>query len=223
MVTEEKILVKKIRHSFKTGQSRADITRRLQERGCKLEYIDKLISKSKRPKYLFIGFSILLIIILFIGFAAYSFLIPKNKILLINPLEELKSESLSKGNESVINFDEINITSEFPTYVLSQIGVEELHKNPLTFEDPIINLEVDGECFYSVINKGIKSFEGVSEESDVIISISKEDIVLAILSDEPEELIRSSFIEGRANIEFIADNAELFAKGYLSMYNHLQE
>ena len=154
---DEKELKKRIKNSFEKNLSRAEITRRLQDKGLKLEYINNLMRKSEpRGKVFYIVFFAILILILVSGFLTYMLFFEKaEKGDFANPLEGKKiSFNLLQKNsaqEQEIYFEDIEITPDFISYLLNEVGAWQLHKNPVTFEKPIINFDISNQKFYSLL------------------------------------------------------------------------
>ncbi len=221
---EDKELIKKIKYSFKAGKSRAEITRTLQTQNYRLEYIDKLISKSKRGKKILITTLTIFFITILILLTTYLMITNQKKANIKNPLNELTNseENLSLEKITEKSIENIKITPEFLSYLLNELGAWELHKNPFNFEKPIINFEIGNEQFYSIIDKKIKTLRGNNQKADIKFIFTKEDTIKAIISKNPGEYIRKSFIEKKARIETIADDKTLFIKGYLNLYNKLK-
>ncbi len=227
---DEKELVIKIRNSLKAKQSRAEITGKLQQQGYKLEYIDKLIKKAKRPKKIIFTLISIFLAIIILGFVgALYFIIPSGEFQEIeNPLQEFKVNfGQTKNSENTltnlteISLEDIEITPDFFTYLLNELGANSLKKNPLTKEIPIINFEVDETKFYSTIKKEIETFEGKGENPDLTFKIEKESLVKIIISENPIETFKKEITEGKIVIEQNQDEQTLFLKGYVSLYNSL--
>lgn len=234
-------MVRKIKNSRKAGLSRAEITRRLQDKGYKLEYIDIMMKKAEMGKKIII-FGVLFLLIGGLIAGYLMFFQKGEKLDLKNPLEDFnvlfsKSNSTQDvesessqivGNQTEntkqdINIEDIEITSEFLTYILNELGGYNLRKHPLTGEKAVVGFDISGEKFYSVMDGGIETYEGDSDGKDLIIYSTKEAVVMALLDDEPVETFKSSIGSGDTSFEIIAGETELFAKGYMPLYNSLKE
>tara|TARA_Y100000310_G_scaffold310387_1_gene355549 strand:+ start:450 stop:1172 length:723 start_codon:yes stop_codon:yes gene_type:complete len=240
-MADEKELVKRIKNSIKAKQSRAEIIGKLQKRGYKLEYIDALMKKATTGKKFLLISSIILIIIIAVSITTYSLFFKLEKAELINPLEGLNinlgenfipstqldnnsNQTTDQPTNQIINeihIDEIEITPEFLSYLLNEIGAWQLHKN-IAFEDPIINFDVSGQKFYSTIKNKIITLEGVSPDADMEFKTTKEILITAMLANNPAEVFKQSIQSGDTQINLIAGQAELFSKGYLKLYNSLK-
>jgi len=224
-MTEEKELIKRIKNSRKKGLSHSQIRNCLQNRGYKLEYIDLLIRKSAKTRRFLIISLVIFIIVLSLAIAVYSLFFSHSKFDLQNPLEGITilfdSEKQNQSNQT-IHIDDIEITPEFLSYLLNEVGAWKLHKNPTTFENPVINFRIDEQNFYSEITNKIQTSEGSSEQADIEFVIPKKDLVQAIISETPAQVFKQSIQDGNTQINTLAGEAELFAKGYLSLYDELK-
>ncbi len=216
---DEKELVKRIKNSFKVKKSKSEILSGFQKRGYKLAYADKLITKAKRPKRIAIALLITLVLFFSLTSLAYTVFFDQQKSQIPNPLLGFM---ITEGTSSQqITYDQIKITPDFISFLLNEIGAWQLHKNPLTLENPIINFQVGTETFYSEIGTEIKTYEGSSEITDLQFNTNRQDLIDAILSDNPKEIFEKSIALGRTQIDVKVSEAELFAKGYLGLYEIL--
>ena len=220
---DEKELVKRIKNSFGAKKSQAEILDGLQKRGYKLAYADKLITKAKRPKRIAIVFLITLVLFFSITISAYTIFFNQQKIQIPNPLSGLiiADNTTTPSSETQITYDQIEITPDFISFLLNEIGAWQLHKNPLTLENPVINFRIGTETFYSEIGTEIKTHEGLSDTVDLQFNTNKQDLIDAMLSDNPEEVFKKSIASGETQIDIKVSEAELFAKGYLKLYESL--
>lgn len=131
------------------------------------------------------------------------------KTILKNPVAGLSDE------EAVKLFDE-----KFVSYLLYAIDADSLHAPPLSSETPKIKFEIENEIFEAEIIEGriIVKKAGSSGE-DILIKTSKTEAV-KMLRDV--NYVAKSFQEGKSSIELKANQAELFTKGYLKIYNELE-
>ncbi len=224
---DDKELIKRVKNSFKAKKSIPEILSGFQKRGYKLAYADKIISKAKRPKKMAV-FSLFFIVILFlILLIGYSMSFGNYKLDLANPLSGLSfvtGNAVANGGEATtqVSIEEIEVTPEFISYILNEVGAWKLHKNPLTFEKPVINFRIGGEEFYSEIGREIKSKRGLNENADLQFNSNKEDLILALTSDNPEAVFKDSLTNGKTQVELFASQSELFSKGYLTLYESLK-
>ncbi len=163
----------------------------------------------------------------------------KNKeggqIILENPLKNivLKYSNVSQENpdsiqitpeqkNSIIEEAILDFNQEYINYILLALGVNYLHKSVL-MENPFIELVLDEEVWNSEIIEGIpNSKQGEIENEDLRITMSKRIAVEALLSSNMEEYFKNSVLNGDIQLEMVANEAELFSKGYLDMYNALK-
>ena len=224
---DDKELVKRVKNSFKAKKSMAEVLQGFQKRGYKLAYADKLISKAKRPKKVVV-FSLLSIIIVFlIAITSYSLFFDHHKMDLTNPLSGfsfITGNAVANPGDSTtqVSIDQIEVTPEFISYLLNEVGAWKLNKNPLTFEKPIINFKIDGEEFYSEIGREIESKRGLSENADIQFNSNKRDLIEALISEDPEAVFKNSLENGKTQVEIFASQPELFSKGYLALYESLK-
>lgn len=220
---DEKELIKRIRNSFQAKKSRAEILTGFQKRGFKLEYAEKLISKAKRPKKITTLFLLTILIGFFVLFGTYSGF-NKQKVELSNPLSMITGNVIATSSDisqRELTIDQIEITPEFISYLLNELAAWELHKNPLSFEKPILNFRIDDKTFYSEIGNEIKTYRGLSQQADLQFDTTKEELIKAITSNNSENVFKKSILNGRTQLEIFASEAELFSKGYLKFYDFL--
>ena len=224
---DEKELLKRTKNSIKAKKSHAEILQGFQKKGYKLEYAEKLISKANKKKKILTIFLLSLIVVSSVSLAGYSFLFNKKKLELKNPLDKFTitgNAIIQKGaTENKTNAEQIEITPEFISYLLNEFGAWELHANPLTLEKPSINFKIGEKTFNSEIGKAIKTEIGLKEGADLQFNSEKENFIEIISSENPAEILRNSISQGTTTIEISAGEAELFAKGYLKIYNSIKQ
>jgi len=213
MAEGEKEIVEKVRNSFKSGMTRSEVAKKLQAKGYKLDYIDAVISKANRRKKYFLIFLVVFLMIACVGVAVYSLFFSFHKSEMINPLS---------GFSQTGNAGSIEITPEFLSYLLNEIGAWKLKRNPINMESPMIGFEISGEKYYSVIGNKIETFEGENGKVDIRFVADKTEISGALLSGNPAESVRSSVISGKISVQPVSDEKVLFLKGYLSLYDSLK-
>ncbi len=214
---DEREVIKDIRWDFSRNKSRAEITRKLQKKGLKLEYIDSLIYKSKRPRKIFKKIIIILIVLISIWMSIYAvFFNHSTEESLYQPNWQLK-----EGEEAIENYT-LEINSELISLIASNIGATKLRTNPINLRKPIINFQISGKNFYTVVNKNIETFEGTSQLADLKFYFEGETLEKAFLSENFKEEIKKAISEGSLRVERISSDQELFLKGYLSLYNELK-
>jgi len=190
---------------------------------------DKRAVMKRTIKILIITFVVLLVLI--IAFAA-GYILKKPtyvEIIIENPLNKIISENTNAVGQidlsaviaqGVIEFDE-----NYINYLLVALGSGYFHKffvggNPVL--ELVLIASYSNEIWNSEIIKGFpKSSIGVVDNEDLRITISKEKAVEAILSPDITQFMKDSVISKDIQMEMIAGNTELFAKGYLDMYNAL--
>ena len=244
---DEKELIRKIKNSRKIGTTPPQITRKLQERGLKLEYIDVLLRKAHPNRAVWIITSLLLVISILAFIIVYLLFFQSGvKQVMPNPLAgfevsfndqqgtqtpQIILESTEPGQEpeelTPIHINDIDLNPQCFSFILNEIGAYDLHSNPFTFEKPVIEFKVDLEYYYSIVDGGdIETFEGQTPEdlidnSDLRFITTKLEIVSAILAEDTGEYITQSITDGDTQIEQVASEQGLFTKGYLNIYNSL--
>jgi len=220
---DEKEAVRKIKDSLGSGMSKSEVIRRLQKRGYKLEYIDLLMKKAGKTRKVLVFSIIVLIVIGSLAIACYSLFFSQKKTDIANPLGNINVVFDSNNlNVDEVHIDDLEITPEFLSYLLNEVGAWKLHKNPLGFEKPIINFNISGQEFYSVIDNGIKTFESTSSEADMAFITTKQVLIKAMLDENPAEIFTDSIQAGDTEISLSASQTELFVKGYLGLYDSLK-
>lgn len=186
---------------------------------------DKYRVHKKVIKIGLIVFGVLLVLL--VTFAA-GFLLNKGKkieIVLKNPIAGIVlkyTDELGYVNkEAVVQEAIVEFNEDYINYLLAALGVGYLHKAAL-FGNPILEFDLGGEVWNSEIINGMpNSKKGSIDDEDLKISISKEEAVEALLSENIEEFMKQAVINGNTKIEMVAGKAELFSKGYLDMYTSL--
>lgn len=239
---EEKELVRRVRNSFKAKKSQAEILSGFQKRGYKLAYADELIKKAKRPKRIVSILLVSFILFLSLTFSVHAVFSNSEKQEMSNPMKgfvinnPIIEKSLVEGDSNVVivnnskvteskikitAYEDIKITPEFISFLLNEIGAWKLHKNPLTLENPVINFKIGDKKFHSEIDGKIETFEDFSTDPDILFNLNKRDLIDSIMSKNPSEIFVKSIQEGRTVVDIIASEPELFAKGYLELYDTL--
>jgi len=186
---------------------------------------DKHGSTKRVAKVLLVVFSIILVLL--IVFAA-GYLLKKPtyvEVFLVNPIGELVvANTNAEGvvnvpaviEQAVIEFD-----SDYINYILAALGTGYLHKSILG-GNPFLELVLEDETWHAEIIKGMpNSALGSIDDEDLRITLSKEEAVKAILSEDVGQFMKDSYSSGNLGIDMVANKAELFAKGYLDMYKEL--
>ncbi len=221
---DEKELINRVKNSFRAKKSRAEVLTNFQKRGYKLEYADKLISKAKHSKKITTLFFLTILVVFCIAFGSYS-LFDKHQKGLSNPLSIITGNTIATHQntpQQELTIDQIEITPEFISYLLNKMDAGKLHKNPFNFEKPIINFKIGDKNFYSEIGRETKTYKGLSQKADLQFNANKEDLVRAIISNNPLDVLKQSLTSGKTQAEIFASEAELFSKGYLQFYNLLK-
>jgi hypothetical protein len=221
----DKDLVKRTRNSLRAGMSRAQIMKRFQDRGYKLEYAEAILNKAKKPKTIFLVTAIsliLLILLSFIGYGIVGRVVFSDELLKMPPIIEKEIQPEEIASQDSLKELEIEVTPELISYVLQSLGTLNLHRNPLTLEKPIIGFSVGDLNFYSRVGGSIETFSGASEDSDIQFSMDNLVFKGVATSENPERKVRNLISENKITLEIVASETELFSKGYLKLYNSLK-
>jgi hypothetical protein len=204
-----------VKDAFSEGLDRSEIIRRLQGQGYKLEYIDSLISRASMGRRILINtlFFILGALIIGVIFISYIYFSPNKMENLENPVNKL---------ENNLTFEALEVNPQIISYLMNSIGVWKLKSDPTTFNKPIINIDIDGQKFSSVVNNGkIQTSEGENSGADVKIFTKKKIILDSISTNNSIVIFKQSFISGESQVEMVASEKDLFLKGYLGLYDSL--
>lgn len=187
----------------------------------------RIRNKWAKTKKVFIVLGIVVLVLIVLGgmFMFGFFSGGKTEIILVNPLKNVViTNTNSEGKvdiaavlaQGVLEFD-----GEYINYLLVALGVGNLHKS-LLYGNPFIEFNLGNETWSSeLINGMLNTKEQSIENEDLIITISKEEAVRALLSPNVEQFMKDSVDNGGTQIEMIAGKTELFTKGYLDMYTQL--
>ena len=163
---------------------------------------------------------------LMIYYAYLGFFSKREKIVLENPLKDIVLKYSVGGEVSAEDVDAIveeavlEFNEDYINYLLVALGINNLHKS-FTFETPKIEIDV-GEVWSSEIIDGVPNTnKNEIENEDIKISLTKQEAVMTLLSQNIEQFMKDSVSGGRTNIEMVAGKVELFSKGYLSLYKDL--
>jgi len=187
---------------------------------------DKHAAMKRVFKVLIIIFAIVLILL--IVFAA-GFLFKKPvyvEVTFVNPLADIilaNTDNVTGVVDEVAVIEQavIEFNEDYINYILAALGTGYLHKS-VVGGVPVIELDMEGDVWSAEIIDGVPNSKNQAvDNEDLQISISKEEAVKAILSDDIEQFMKDSVNRGDTQIEMVAGKPELFAKGYLDMYKAL--
>jgi hypothetical protein len=212
---DEKEAVRDIRWKLSNGKSRAEITRSLQGKGLKLEFIDSLIGRAKRPKKIAKGVFFSLIILVFMWVGVYGMFFYHNT-------EKIDYSPSWKNKNAESDEVYLEITPGLISLVASEIGATKLRRSPVTLKKPIMNFKISERKFYTSVGKKIETLEGNSNDADILFSTEEVVIEKIFSSGDIKESVREAVISGEIEIVQIASEQELFLKGYLGLYNELK-
>jgi len=107
-------------------------------------------------------------------------------------------------------------------YLLNEIGAYQLHTQPMSSENPLIECDVEGKNFFAEVEKGNILFRSEKTyEPDLRIIISSQEVNSILNSENVKEGMKSSVSSGNTQIELVSGYSELFFKGYLQIYKDL--
>jgi len=175
--------------------------------------------------FVIVGVVVLILVILGGMFMFGFFSGGKTEIILTNPLKNIVVENTNEAGEvdvaavlaqGVLEFDE-----NYINYILAALGVGNLHRS-LLYGNPFIEFNLGNEVWSSELVKGgLNTKKQIIDNEGLRITISKEEAVRALLSQNIEQFMKDSVANGETQIEMIAGKTELFSKGYLTMYKEL--
>ena len=159
------------------------------------------------------------------GMFMFGFFTGKKEIILINPIQNIvfanTNEAGLVNEQAVIEQGIIEFNADYINYILVALGTGYLHKSPF-FENPFIEFVLDEEIWSSEIKQGVPNAQQTSiENEDLRITISKEEAINALLSDNIGQFMKDSYSNENLGIDMVVNKAELFSKGYLEMYKEL--
>lgn len=127
------------------------------------------------------------------------------------------------GSAERIDFTNIKtIDSQSVSLILQAIGVGSLHSNPLTGSSPILCMIVDTSSYKAVVDSGIRVTEANCSSPDLTIVTSSQELLSAMASPNIKLSLKDSLQKGRSQLVVGSSQADLAAKGYLSLYNSLK-
>jgi hypothetical protein len=182
--------------------------------------------KHKKAFRIFLVLFLILAVIAIIFIAGFMSKNSKNEIILENPLKNIVFANTNVNGEvdynAVINQGVLEFNQDYILYLLAALGIQNLHKSYIGYGNPLIELQIDTEIWNAeVTNNGISIQNQPANEEDLIISISKQEAVKAILSSNINEFMKESVYNGGTRLEKVAGNIELGSKGYLEMYTQI--
>jgi hypothetical protein len=154
-----------------------------------------------------------------------------------NPVQEIiekqtpsfSNDSNENATDTVQNFTDViqNFTEEeskdFNLKLIEYLLVllKAYNLDEYKSEVPKIQFYLDEmPYFIEIIGGEIQIEEGIMEGEDIIIGTIQEELI-KMTSDQ--EYIKTSFESGGSTIELIGEDIELFMKGYLEIYNEIND
>ena len=142
-----------------------------------------------------------------------------------NPLQDIinkNTDANGKINQNaVIKQGVIEFNKNYINYILIALGVNNLHKTILG-DTPKVEFILGDEIWSSeVTNNQLNTQNQPIVSPDITISMSKEEAVKAILSDNLDQFMKTSVINGNTKINMLSGKITLVEKGYVDMYNKI--
>jgi len=107
-------------------------------------------------------------------------------------------------------------------YLLNEIGAYQLHTQPMSSENPLIEVAVDDFVFFFEIERGTMLFRSEKTyEPDIKIISTKQEVKSILSSGNIKEGMKNSVSAGNTHLELVSGYTELFFKGYLQIYKDL--
>ena len=174
------------------------------------------------------GIIVVFVVVIFaIYYTSTNLFSMEEKIVLENPLKDIVLKYSIEGRVSaedvgaVVEEAVLEFNENYINYILVALGINNLHKS-VTFENPKIEIALGEDIWSSEIIKGIpNTINSPIDEEDIRITLTKEEAVMALLTQDIEQSMKESVSSGRTNIEMVAGKVELFNKGYLGLYKDL--
>jgi len=143
----------------------------------------------------------------------------------IEDIEDLLKEgNLNNLEEILSNLSNISlekIEEDFVYYAAVQLKLYNLQEIPFTSIKPVIQIQIDERNYSIEISEGeIFVEKGIVENPDMILKTSYEEL---LKMTEDESHLSESFSSGMSGIEITANKFVLFSKGYLGLYQELEE
>lgn len=150
---------------------------------------------------------------------------PKKNITITNPLTDIifsnTNQAGQTNRQAVIDQAVLEFNESYINYLLVALGAGHLHKS-IIYGNPVIEFSLDQDTWNAEIKgSDLVTQRGTTDKKDLSISISKQDAVEAILSNDIEQFMRDLVSKDRIQMEMIASKLELGSKGYLAMYKEV--
>lgn len=178
---------------------------------------------------------IFLLILLVIVLAAIFFLFyskspnsNKQEIILEHPLKNIVLANTNKvgiiDKEKVIQQGIMEFNEDYINYLSLSLGINDIHNSNLGYGNPKIKLILEDEIWSIEIKENIllTKKQDITDE-DFLIKTTKKDIINILLSQNVKSSIENSLKSGDIKIEITAEKLELVSKGYLNIYNKIND
>ena len=184
------------------------------------------IKKNPNKKIVWILVIMIVAILAVFFFIKFKTKLTPEKQFIENPLKEIIQANTNA--EGKINKDKLieqaleNFDENYINYILISSGVNELHKSLIGHGNPSIELVINNEMWDVEMNDGnLITKKSSTDNEDFKVYISKEQIINALLSEDPAKFLKDLFLDGSIKAEVMTGKTEILSKGYLGMYQKL--
>ena len=183
--------------------------------------------KHRKIKRLSIKFLILFgIIIILAGAYFLGFFHSKPpQITIEHPMKDIVFANTNEAGEvngpAVVQQGIEEFNENYIIYLLVSLGVNNIHKSYVGYGDAEIDLIIDQETWSAIVSKGLSVSKQPSPDPDLIIRMSKQEAIMALISPNIKEYLKDSVNNGNTQLEQVSNKVELASKGYLKMYTAL--
>ena len=181
------------------------------------------VKKNPNKKIIWILVFLMVAILAVLFFIKFKTKLTLEKQVLENPLKEIIQANTNADGK--INKDKLieqsikNFNVDYINYILISSGVNELHKSLIGYGNPSIEIVINDEIWNAEINDDtLITKKSSADNEDLKIYISKEQIIDALLSEDPAKFLKDLFLEGSIKTELMVSKTEILSKGYLGMY-----
>ena len=185
---------------------------------------DRNISRILIALIIILSIIIVLALLFYLGFSSKN---PPNQITLEHPMKEIifanTNEAGQVNKQTVIQQGISEFNEQYIIYLLVALGVNNLHKSYVGYGNAEIDLIIDQETWSTIVSNRLSVSKQPSPDPDLIIRMSKQEVVKALLSSNIQEYLKDSVNNGNTQLEQISNKIELASKGYLKMYTTLTE
>ncbi len=167
-----------------------------------------------KPILFAVSLTFLFIVIAFLFVISYNDLSRANYSY-INPMVVMSIDEKMLDYEDEITEDHIN-------YLLNELEVYKLHNPPLSKDTPKVEVKIDDEYWgVEVVNNEFITTRGRTEQADIQLVTTKQEVINSLNSDDTTAYLRDSFARLDSWVELNAGFTRLFFKGYYGLYKKM--